>query len=165
MDRRPLIPEPPPVRLLAVEDVVIEAPAGTERELDALYVEVLKFERLDDTRPARPAVQPILGGDVPHVPVASADRPLPPLSVGAQRGPVYKAEKNRLCVEVREPPIAREDLRPVKLDVPSLAAITAELDRREFPYIRQRGLLPGDRAVLLQDAAGNWIEVTESRPI
>ena len=39
------MPEPPPVRLVAVEDVVLPAPAGIERELDDLYVGLLRFER------------------------------------------------------------------------------------------------------------------------
>jgi hypothetical protein len=46
VDRRPRIPEPLPVRLIAVEDVHLLAPPGVEEALDALYVGLLQFERL-----------------------------------------------------------------------------------------------------------------------
>lgn len=44
-DKRPHMPEPPPVRLVAVEDVHLPAPAGAEVALDSFYVGLLKFER------------------------------------------------------------------------------------------------------------------------
>jgi hypothetical protein len=44
-DHRPLMPEPPPVRILAVEDVRLPAAAGLEKRLDAFYVVLLEFER------------------------------------------------------------------------------------------------------------------------
>lgn len=44
-DRRPPMPEPPPVRLVAVADVHLLAAAGKEVELDAFYVDLLRFER------------------------------------------------------------------------------------------------------------------------
>jgi len=44
-DRRPLIPEPPPVRLVAVEDCSLFATAAHVPALDAFYVGLLKFER------------------------------------------------------------------------------------------------------------------------
>ena len=44
-DRRPLIPEPPPVRLLAIDDVTLETPAGQHAALDAFYVGLLRFVR------------------------------------------------------------------------------------------------------------------------
>ena len=45
-DRRPRIPEPLPVRLVAVEDVRLPTPPGLEERLDALYVGLLGFERV-----------------------------------------------------------------------------------------------------------------------
>src|SRR5690242_12497792 len=95
-DRRPPMPEPPTVRLVAVEDVTIIAPSGAERELDALYVDVLKFERIDEPAVSRPVVQPILGGEAPKIPPVRMLRELPPLSFGGQRGPIYLAENARL---------------------------------------------------------------------
>lgn len=44
-DPRPHMPEPPPVRLVAVEDVHLPAGAGREPELDDFYIGVLQFER------------------------------------------------------------------------------------------------------------------------
>jgi hypothetical protein len=44
-DNRRRVPEPPPVRLIAVDDVRLEATAGLEAELDAFYVGLLKLER------------------------------------------------------------------------------------------------------------------------
>lgn len=44
-DHRPPMPEPPPVRLLAVADVHLPAAAGKEPELDAFYIDLLQFER------------------------------------------------------------------------------------------------------------------------
>jgi hypothetical protein len=46
VDRRPRIPEPLPVRLVAVEDVRLPAPRGIDDQLDALYVAILQFERV-----------------------------------------------------------------------------------------------------------------------
>jgi hypothetical protein len=44
-DKRPHMPEPPPVRLTAVEDVHAPAPFGLAPQLDAFYVQLLRFER------------------------------------------------------------------------------------------------------------------------
>jgi hypothetical protein len=44
-DRRPKIEEPPPVRLVSVEDCKFLAPAGMEVKLDEFYVGLLGFER------------------------------------------------------------------------------------------------------------------------
>jgi hypothetical protein len=45
-DLRPRIPEPLPVRLVAVEDVRLPAPPDVESKLDAFYVGLLEFERI-----------------------------------------------------------------------------------------------------------------------
>jgi hypothetical protein len=169
-DARPPMPEPPPVRLLSVADVTVLAHAGVERAMDDLYVGVLRFEREDappDPRavPARPGVEPVLGDAAPRVPPARVVRPLPALPAGAFRGPVYRAERFRLCVQVREAPVHRDDLRPTAIEVPSLPVLTAQLDDRQVEYTRQRGLTPGEESVLFQDPAGNWLEVTGMRPI
>src|SRR5688572_27833433 len=44
-DRRKHIPEPPPVRLMAIEDVQVVAADHFERELDEFCVAMLQFER------------------------------------------------------------------------------------------------------------------------
>jgi hypothetical protein len=44
-DRRPRVPEPLPVKLVAIEDVTLPATAGLEHELDAFYVGLLQFAK------------------------------------------------------------------------------------------------------------------------
>ena len=44
-DYRPKLEEPPPVRLLTVEDAWLFAAAGLERDLDEFYVGLFKFVR------------------------------------------------------------------------------------------------------------------------
>ncbi len=44
-DGRPKMPEPPPVRVVAVEDVVVQAAAGLERQLDEFYAGMLQFAK------------------------------------------------------------------------------------------------------------------------
>ena len=44
-DPRRYMPEPPPVRVIAVEDVTLPAATGKAPELDAFYVGLLRFER------------------------------------------------------------------------------------------------------------------------
>src|SRR3982751_894193 len=51
-DGRPRMPEPPPVRLIAVADVRLPALAGMEREHDEFYCGLLKMER-DEPRTSR----------------------------------------------------------------------------------------------------------------
>ena len=46
VDGRPRMDEPLPVRLVAVEDVRMPAPAGIEVQLEEFYVGVLGFERV-----------------------------------------------------------------------------------------------------------------------
>src|SRR5688500_12469174 len=93
-DRRPAMPEPPPVRLISVDDVVLLAPPGVEPLLDAFYVGLLQFERADHDLQERVQTEPILGRAVPHGPPQRVDRPLPPLPASAIQGPVYRAENH-----------------------------------------------------------------------
>jgi len=126
-DRRPLVPEPLPVRLVAIEDVDLPAASGLEKELQVFYVELLGFER-------DPA-------DVDSL--------------------VLRAENVRLRFSVLEPPIGRDHLRTLGIEVLALAEAEAKLLEAKIPYVRQRGLMPGQDALSLQDPAGNWLAVTE----
>src|SRR3954464_9055406 len=45
-DDRPRMPEPLPVRLVAIEDVTLPAPPDLEDQLDDLYIHLLEFERI-----------------------------------------------------------------------------------------------------------------------
>ena len=46
IDNRVRVPDPLPVRLVAVADVTLLAPPGIESALDALYAGLLRFERV-----------------------------------------------------------------------------------------------------------------------
>jgi hypothetical protein len=128
-DRRARVPEPLPVRLIAVADMRIESASGLERQLDGFYVKLLGMERI-----------PPSGDEI-----------------------VYRAENFDLYVDVLEPPVMRADFRPVRMEVRSLAEIQMKLIEAELEHARRKGLLPGDEALVLQDPAGNWLEITESR--
>jgi hypothetical protein len=52
-DPRPTMPEPPPVRLVAVEDMRATVPAGLEVQMDEFYSTLLHFDR-----------EPIVGGQL-----------------------------------------------------------------------------------------------------
>jgi hypothetical protein len=78
---------------------------------------------------------------------------------------VYRTENFDLYVEVLEPPIVREDYRPVRIEIKSLAEIELKLIEQQTPHVRRKGIVPGEEALVLQDPAGNWIELTEVRLI
>src|SRR3954454_25158749 len=120
-DQRPRVPEPLPVRLIAVADMRIESAAGLERQLDAFYVRLLGMERV-----------PPSGDEI-----------------------VYRAENFDLYIDVLEPPVMREDYRPLRVEVRSLPQAEMKLIEAEIPYVRQKGLLPGQETLSLQDPAGN----------
>lgn len=127
IDRRPLVPEPLPVRLVAVQDVELPAPSGSERELVEFYVDLLQFERDAD--------------DIDSL--------------------VLHAENVRLRFAVFEPPMSREQLRTLGIEVFSLAETERKLIDCQIPYTRQRGIMPGQETLSLQDPAGNWLSITE----
>ena len=137
VDRRPRVPEPLPVKLVAVADARLPAAAGLERELDAFYVGLFGFERRPD-EPDRYAADATIS---------------------------YRADNFTLHLSVQEPPVRRTDLRPLGVEVPSLAALEAKLIEAEWEYERHRGLLPGERSIVLLDPAGNWVAAVESRPV
>ena len=128
-DRRLRVPEPLPVKLLAINDVRVDAAAGLERQLDAFYAGLLGMQRV------------------------------------AGEAIVYRTENFDLYVDVLEPPVARDDFRPVRVEVRSLDESELKLADAGVEYVRRRGLMPGDEALVLQDPASNWVELTESRPV
>jgi hypothetical protein len=132
-DRRPKIEEPPAVRLIAIDDCMIWAPAGLERQLDEFYQELLGFERVE----------------------SDADE-------GSQEI-VYRAENFRLRIEVVERPGDREDFRSVMVAVLSINEVARKLAEAEVEYVREKGLTPGADLLLLTDPAGNPVSVGEIR--
>jgi hypothetical protein len=127
-DKRPLVPEPLPVRLLTVDDATLVTSAGLEVQLDEFYVGLLKFER-----------------ELGHHPL------------------VYHADNFRVLIEVVECLPERDSCRPLMIEVPRLLEIELGLIEREIEYTRQKGLMPGEHRLALQDPAGNWIEIVEYR--
>ena len=131
IDRRPHMPEPPPVSIVAVEDVNLPAPAGIETELDDFYIAVLGFER-----------------------------------EGADEGElIYRADNVRLRFDVYEPPVQHPDLRPTMVLVPSLNLTRGLIIDRDLEHTWQRGVSAGSDSILLQDPAGNWVEIAERRQV
>ena len=77
----------------------------------------------------------------------------------------YRAENFSLTFEVIEPPVRRGDMRPLGIEVPSLADLESKLIETEAEYARRRGLLPGEEAIVMLDPAGNWLEIIDRRGI
>jgi hypothetical protein len=128
IDRRPMVPEPLPVRVVAVEDVRLPAPCGSEQRIVDFYGGMLGFER-DESE------------------VDSL---------------VMRAENVRVRFVLFEPPMERDSLRILGIEVQSMGTVETKLIELQIPYVRQRGLLPGMDALSLQDPAGNWLAVSES---
>src|SRR5688500_3253769 len=105
-DQRARMEEPPPVRLVAVEDVRVEASAGLEKQLDEFYAGLLKFVR----------------------------------EYGDEDVLVYGAENFRLLVKIVEPPVPRDDMRPILIEVPNLPEIEHQLIDLKIEYQRLRRL-------------------------
>jgi hypothetical protein len=129
-DDRPRMDEPPPVRLVAVDDVRLPVLAKLVPLLTPFYAGLWQL-------------------------------------LSEPGGLVFRAENFRLRFEpVRTPPpVERGSIRPQGIEVGSLIAAERKLVDAEIDYIRQRGLLPGQYSLLLQDPAGNWIELIDARPV
>jgi hypothetical protein len=132
-DRRPRLEEPPPVRLISIDDCMLCVAAGLERQLDEFYVGLLKFEREQSP-----------GDDDAHE-------------------LVYRAENFRVRIQVLERPVPREDFRPLTLVVDSVNDLARRLTEAEIEFQRQRGLVPGLDCLLLSDPAGNPVSIGEYR--
>jgi len=134
------------------------------------------FKSAPDTRPRMPEPLPVKLVTIEHAHLPAAAGREPQLDefyvglLGFERKPpleslVYRAENFDLAFDVLEPPLERDTMRPLGIEVRSLAELAAALIDRQIEHIRQRGLLPGHDSILLQDPAGNWISLTESRPV
>jgi hypothetical protein len=131
-DQLPKLEDPPPVRLVAVEDVRLPTPPGTEAALDGFYVGLWQFRREADNEQI-----------------------------------VYRAENVRLRFLVQEgtPPVERDGARPQGVIVPSLRDAERRLAEARIPFERQRALLLGLYTLIVQDPAGNWLELMELRKL
>jgi hypothetical protein len=125
IDTRPRVEQPLPVRLVAIADVHLRAPAGAEPALDALYIGILAMARVTESCLA------------------------------------YWTENFRVVFDIVEGIVIHEDYHPLALEVPSLADIERRLTEAEYEHTRQRGLTPGQESLLLTDAAGNWLRISQ----
>jgi hypothetical protein len=72
---------------------------------------------------------------------------------------VYHAENFAIIFDVREPPIERDSMRPVGIEILFFSQVENKLIEAEIEYTRQKSLNPGLEGLLVQDPAGNWIEL------
>lgn len=129
-DRRPLIPEPLAVRLIAIDDVHLPAAAGLECPLDEFYVGLLGFLRRD--------VDGLLA---------------------------YKADNFFVRFDTQEPPLVRDGVRPMMIQVLSLREMRQKLSDAKIGFEALRGLEPGMQMLLTRDPAGNWLALVEYRTV
>ncbi|MCC7350802.1 MAG: hypothetical protein IT446_09550 [Phycisphaerales bacterium] len=80
-------------------------------------------------------------------------------------GPVYRSDNFNLCFEWIEQERAEVDMKPVTIEVRSLARTELKLIEAKMEYTRQRGLVAGRESLLLLDPAGNWVELVEIQTI
>ena len=126
IDQLPRMEEPPPVRLVTVQDATLPAASGLEPQLDGFYVGMLKLDR------------------DPQLPLA------------------YRAANFAIVFQVEDPPVEHQSMRAIGIEVQSLSVTQQQLIDREIEFVLQRGLQPGHLSILLQDPAGNWIELIEA---
>jgi hypothetical protein len=136
-DLRPVIPVPPPVRVIAVEDVTLLAPAHHAAAIDHLMTVILPLVK---------------------------EMPLKQAHVDAGAIGVYLAENVRVVYLARDepPPSPRHILQ---LELGDLRELRQRLQDAEIEYELSKRLMPGDVRVAFLDAAGNPIEVLENRAI
>ncbi len=77
----------------------------------------------------------------------------------------YQADNFALRFVLQEGLIERQDYRPTMIEVRSLAEAEQKLIEREIEYTRQKGVAVGYESLLLQDPAGNWIELVETKEL
>jgi hypothetical protein len=135
------------------------------------------FEPTIDRRPRVPEPLPVrllTVGDASLPAAAGIERQLDRFYVtllGFERRPPigddisYRADNFALTFDVVEPPLRRDDVRPLGVEVPSLAELESKLIEAEWEYTRQRGLLPGEEMIVLLDPAGNWLEIVDRRGV
>ena len=77
-----------------------------------------------------------------------------------ERGLIYRADNARLIVKLRE--LAPEAMRPIGIQIPSIRSMEVSLAEAEVEFVRQKGISPGQETLLVQDPAGNWVELSEA---
>lgn len=80
-------------------------------------------------------------------------------------GIVYKADNFRIVFELVDGPVERDDLRMLGVIVKSLADAAQKFRGAEIEHSRERGVIAGEERLLLTDPAGNWLRITQSKPV
>lgn len=159
-DARRRMPEPPPVKVLAIADVILLTTPGSEKFLDTLYLSVLRFD--SDETAGKPRYAETFSS-----PSDAAERlpgkGLPPSTT--KPGPrTYHGEN----FSVHYHPTATltpQQLKLIQFQVPSLEEIVKRLLEYEISYERFRGITLGQLHLQLTDPAGHVIQIFESRQI
>lgn len=128
-DERRFMPEPPPVRVAAVADMMVSVKPVDAAMLTRIYCDLLGMVRDDDD---------------------------------AGRLRVW-AENVAITFVPAEASPERQSVRPLGVEVPSLALLIERLLEAGVEYLRQKSVDAGDESILILDPGGNWIEVRESR--
>ena len=74
----------------------------------------------------------------------------------------YQSDNFRLRFRLSEGLIVHADYRPTQIQVESLANAERKLIEREIEYTRQKSVSVGYESLLLQDPAGNWVELVQA---
>jgi catechol-2,3-dioxygenase len=77
----------------------------------------------------------------------------------------YRAENCTLRLSLAEGVLQHPSLRPLGVQVPSLAEMINRLIDAQIDFEHVRGLAPGQESILLSDPAGNAAEVSELRAV
>lgn len=80
-------------------------------------------------------------------------------------GIVYKAENFRIVFDPVEGPVERDDLRMLGIVVKSLARTSRRFRDGKIEFTRERGLIAGEERLVLMDPVGNWLRITQSKPV
>jgi hypothetical protein len=160
---RGVMVEPPPVRVIAVGDVILLTPAGHERFLDLLFLGALKFDPADVNDPRHRSRQ---GPAIGRVPAEAVRLPGKGPSVEAVKpgDRSYKSENVAVHYKVVEK-LLPENLKLVQVEVREvgLEEVAQRLLERQIPYERVRGLNPGMVHLQIMDPAGHVVQVFEGR--
>lgn len=79
---------------------------------------------------------------------------------------VFRADRHALRLDVLEPPVERDTVRPTRVSVDaSLVDLAEQLTERAIPFEWVYDIEVATRHLLLQDPAGNWLSVDQRSPL